>query len=352
MDVKRIGFLLLFIAALIVAGLAGNANDNLMAANGGFTLTVDTDKQSYDRSETVSVTGALLEGAETPVSDVSIGLVLLKDGAAVAFGQTITGYAGQYLWQFSTSALEPGTYTIAATANVARAETSFTLKEETTPEGYILTIQTDRLIYSPARAVEVSGALLENNEVQNPVPDVAIGLALYLGSKPVAFKQPTTDAKGAFAWTIPAETLEPGDYMVYATANVTGAEAAFKVSTGATGRPEIEIYKPAANAVGVATDAQISATFNMDVTAHDLTGVKIDNDGKELTGVSAKLSGRVLEISHPVLKAGTVYRVSIPGGAVKGETDLLNEGAGWIFETKSSNGSGDSGGDNNDCGSP
>ena len=55
-------------------------------------------------------------------------------------------------------------------------------------------------------------------------------------------------------------------------------------------KPEIELYKPA-KANSVAVDAEISATFNMDVTAVDLSGVKIESDSAAL-GVSAAPSGR------------------------------------------------------------
>jgi hypothetical protein len=118
-------------------------------------------------------------------------------------------------------------------------------------------------------------------------------------------------------------------------------------------KPEIELYKPAKGANSVAVDAEISATFNMDVTAVDLSGVKIESDGAALTGVSAALSGRVLEIGHPKLDNDKVYKVSIPGGAVQGETGLLNDPASWIFKTKASGGGGGGGGGGgDDCGSP
>ena len=218
---------------------------------------------------------------------------------------------------------------------------SFTTKEDDTPVGpYILTVQTDKAIYEPDEAVEVSGLLLENNEAQNPVPDVAVGLVLYLGDEEVAFEQTYTDATGAYAWTIPANTLELGDYRVYATVNEATAEASFKVSTEATGKPEIEIFKPAPGDRYVQLNAEVSATFNMDVTAADLEGVRIEKDGVPLEGVSVSLEGQVLKLSHPRFSYRTFYEVIIPAGAVEGETGLLNDEARWNFRTRTSGGGG------------
>ena len=218
---------------------------------------------------------------------------------------------------------------------------SFTTKEDDTPVGpYILTVQTDKAIYEPDEAVEVSGLLLENNEAQNPVPDVAVGLVLYLGDDEIIFEQTYTDATGAFAWTIPANTLELGDYRVYATVNEASAEASFKVSTEATGKPEIKIYKPAPGDNYVQLNAEVSATFNMDVTAVDLEGVRIEKDGVTLNGVSVSLEGRVLKLSHPRFSYRTTYEVIIPAGAVEGETGLLNDEARWSFRTRSGGGGG------------
>ena len=344
MKLKRTSLLLLFTAVLVFSGLVSNANYNLTAASGNYTLTVGTDKNSYDSGDDTVIVAGKLQG-DSDTSNVSVGLVLMKGDSAVAFGQTATGNDGRYAWQFSTNNLEPGEYKVVATVNVARAEASFTIREETVPASYKLTLGTDRTDYSPDQSVVVSGSLLKDNGSRTPVPDVAIGLVLYLGDEPLAFAQKTTDVEGAFTWTIPAGTLEAGDYRVYATANVVDAEAAFRVSVEQAAEPEIDVYQAAKGATGVAVDAEISATFNMDVTEVDLSGVKIESDGAALIGVSAALSGRVLEISHPDLDSGKDYKVSIPGGAVQSETGLLNDPASWTFKTKSSGGGGGGGDD-------
>jgi len=276
MKLKRISMLLLFTAVLVFSGLVCNANYNLTAASGVYTLTVETGKNSYDRGEPVDVTVKLLEDGAVYASNVSVGLVLMKGDSAVAFEQTKNrNDEGSYAWRFSTNNLEPGEYKVVATVNVASAEASFTIQEKTVPASYKLTLGTDRKEYSPDQAVEVSGSLVKENGSQTSVPGVAIGLVLYLGEETVAFAQKTTDAEGAFTWTIPASTLEPGDYRVYATANVVKAEAAFRVSLQQVAKPEIELYKPAKGANSVAVDAEISATFNMDVTSVDLSELKL-----------------------------------------------------------------------------
>ncbi|OPZ73628.1 MAG: HIUase/Transthyretin family protein [Firmicutes bacterium ADurb.Bin456] len=353
MRLKKTGMLLLLAAALVFTGLVCNVNDNLTAASNNFSLTVETDKPTYDRDESILVSGVLLIGGEIPANGVSVGLILTKNNKEVAVGQTVTGNDGRYSWQLPATYLEPGAYLIAATANVARAETALTIRSETAPATYQLTLQTGQTGYSRDQVVEVSGALRENNGAGNPVPGAAVDLELYLGEKKVNFVRKATEADGTFTWTIPANTLEPGNYEVYAKANNVAAEAAFVVFDVPAVKPVIEVYQPALGAAGVDTNAEISATFNVDVTAVDLTGIKIEKlggDGAALTGISATLSGRVLGISHPGLDKDTTYKVSIPRGAVQSQTGLLNDPVFWIFQTKTG-GDGGNGGDSGNGGS-
>lgn len=167
MKLKRISMLLLFTAVLVFSGLVCNANYNLTAASGVYTLTVETGKNSYDRGEPVDVTVKLLEDGAVYASNVSVGLVLIKGDSAVAFEQTKNrNDEGSYAWRFSTNNLEPGEYKVVATVNVASAEASFTIQEKTVPASYKLTLGTDRKEYSPDQAVEVSGSLVKENGSQ------------------------------------------------------------------------------------------------------------------------------------------------------------------------------------------
>ena len=295
-------------------------------------------KATFDRD----VIEGDLSGVKIEVSSDQPMLMVIMDVTATLEGRVLTiahddfDYFTEYTVTIPAGAVQ-------TEAGVANDEIvwSFTTKEDDTPVGpYILTVQTDKAIYEPDEAVEVSGLLLENNEAQNPVPDVAVGLVLYLGDDEIIFEQTYTDATGAFAWTIPANTLELGDYRVYATVNEASAEASFKVSTEATGKPEIKIYKPAPGDNYVQLNAEVSATFNMDVTAVDLEGVRIEKDGVTLNGVSVSLEGRVLKLSHPRFSYRTTYEVIIPAGAVEGETGLLNDEARWSFRTRSGGGGG------------
>ena len=303
-------------------------------ADGATGVELDAQvKATFDRD----VTAADLSGVKIEVEGVAMeGVAATLDGLVLTVGHPEFAYLTEYTVTVPAGAVE-------STDGVGNDEFSwkFTTKDDDTPVGpYILTVQTDKAIYQLTQAVEVSGTLLENNEAQSPVPHVAVGLALYLGSEPVAFSQPTTDANGAFAWTIPAETLELGDYRLYATVNAARAEASFKVATEATGKPEVETYKPARDARNIQIGAEVSATFNMDVTAVDLEGVKIEKDGTALTGVSVTLDGRVLKLSHPAFSYRTTYKVTIPAGSVEGETGLLNDEASWSFATRSRGGGG------------
>ena len=284
-------------------------------ADGATGVELDAEvKATFDRD----VVEGDLSGVKIEAGGVEMDVLAALEGRVL----TVAHPDFAYLTEYTVTIPEDAVQCEHGTGN-DEIVWSFTTKEDDTPVGpYILTVQTDKAIYEPDEAVEVSGLLLENNEAQNPVPDVAVGLVLYLGDDEIIFEQTYTDATGAFAWTIPANTLELGDYRVYATVNEASAEASFKVSTEATGKPEIKIYKPAPGDNYVQLNAEVSATFNMDVTAVDLEGVRIEKDGVTLNGVSVSLEGRVLKLSHPRFSYRTTYEVIIPAGAVGGETGL------------------------------
>ncbi|OPX84341.1 MAG: Endoglucanase precursor [Pelotomaculum sp. PtaB.Bin104] len=102
--------------------------------------------------------------------------------------------------------------------------------------------------------------------------------------------------------------------------------------------PVMESVQPADGATGVALDADVSATFDRDVTAGDLEGVKIESEGSVLEGVYASLNGRVLTLSHPDFSVNKLYTVDLPAGTVKSaDGDIDSAAYQWSFKTKGEN---------------
>lgn len=87
---------------------------------------------------------------------------------------------------------------------------------------------------------------------------------------------------------------------------------------------------PASNSTGIAVDATVSATFDVNITEVDLTGITITpNPGN----VSASIAGDVLTIAHDDFVNNTQYTVLIPAGAVSDGTDNLASNVQWSFTT-------------------
>lgn len=94
--------------------------------------------------------------------------------------------------------------------------------------------------------------------------------------------------------------------------------------------PQVVSYLPENSATNVAVDAVISATFDVDITAVDLTGITITpNPGS----VSASITGDVLTIAHGDLAFNTIYTVLVPAGAVSAGTVNLASNIQWSFTT-------------------
>jgi len=104
------------------------------------------------------------------------------------------------------------------------------------------------------------------------------------------------------------------------------------IAGGDQEKPRVTTYQPGNDAQDVPLDAVVSATFGRDVTAVDLSGVKIEAGGSALAGTGASLEGRVLTVSHPEFQYGTNYTVIIPAGSVQAG-DILNDGISWSFTT-------------------
>lgn len=224
-----------------------------------------------------------------------------------------------------------------------------TIQESIVIGDYVLTVDTDKAQYYLDENVNVSGFLYKNDEEKKYLENITVGLVLSKGETEVLFGQVATDENGKYEWVIPAANLELGDYTIFATSELATGQADFSVvqkGEPPTGKPVIEKYVPEKDDTGVSLSTEVSATFNMDVTAVELDGIKIETDEEELSGVTATLDGRVLKVSHPKFDYSTYYTVIIPAGTVKNATGDLNDADEWTFKTRSRNSSG--GGSNRD----
>ncbi len=106
-------------------------------------------------------------------------------------------------------------------------------------------------------------------------------------------------------------------------------------------KPYVSTYAPEKDAVNVALNAEVSATFNIDVAAvssTSLNGITVkDAGGNNVDGISASLSGRKLTIAHDSFAKDTKYTVTIPAKAVRCEDSTSesyqNDLISWSFTT-------------------
>lgn len=100
--------------------------------------------------------------------------------------------------------------------------------------------------------------------------------------------------------------------------------------------PNAAELAPLMDATGIQVDAEVSATFYIDVEKVDLTAVTIkDSSGTPAGRVSASLEGRKLTITHDKFAYNTKYTVTIPENAVKSKQGgIHNKVISWSFTTE------------------
>ena len=81
---------------------------------------------------------------------------------------------------------------------------------------------------------------------------------------------------------------------------------------------------PADNATNVAINAEVSVTFDGNITANDLTGITINGNT-----VSATVSGNKLTMTHADFEYGTTYNIVVPTNAVADYAEAIT----WSFTT-------------------
>ena len=91
--------------------------------------------------------------------------------------------------------------------------------------------------------------------------------------------------------------------------------------------PNVVSLTPANNAVNVELNSPIRITFDKNITVNNLSGITIS---PSVGGISASVSGSILNITHDDLKEETIYTITVPANAIVG----YNEAITWKFTTK------------------
>lgn len=326
----RVFGLLLSVALVLLLCLPVTASMSFFVQNSACLLSVQTDKTDYIRGNdsNVVISGTLQD--ESFVSEVYIGLVLMKEGedgsTPVRFGQVLTGESGNYTWYIPLDALDDGPYSVKATANLVSAVTEeFTIAQSGGggEEGqYCVTVSTDKPAYKSGEAVIVSGLVCQDNEAKTPVQNIDVGIILSKNGTPVMVSQQTTNTNGVFTWTIQGTNLVEDDYTVLATANVAKGEATFKVEGAEPADlipPTVNSSEPADESVGVPVNKTIKITFSEAVqpgSAYNTINLK--DLSSNPVALTKSVSTSMLEINPDTnLEDDSVYTLSIPANALQ-----------------------------------
>ncbi|MDD3653673.1 MAG: S-layer homology domain-containing protein [Desulfotomaculaceae bacterium] len=334
-----------------------------------FTLTVSSSKQAYNTGEDVIITGYLLRNDEdnTPVKNISIGLVLSKGEIPVVFNQQVTDINGAFTWTISGANLEQGDYTIMATANAAFGAAVFSVNSG----GVVDNIPPEVLSSSPADG--------ESNVPVGKTINIVFSEEILVGStiNDITLKdssnnlvQFTTLINGTLMKIDPNKSLKNSVvYAVYIpdraikdingnelqspyTISFTTAESGGGGGGGGGGSDcgcegnssgtsnaglAVKQLSPTSDAGDVDLGVKISVNFNKNIEPVNLSKVYItDSSGIKEVGVTAAVNGSILEISHNKLKPGTIYTVYVPSATVKSVADgEQNKSIKWIFTTVS-----------------
>ena len=106
-------------------------------------------------------------------------------------------------------------------------------------------------------------------------------------------------------------------------------EWSFKTSSNPNPALEVVSVTPVNDAANVALGAEVSVTFNQNITSGILTGITVDN-GIVVTPI---ISGSKLTIGHSNFAYNTVYKVTVPVGAINGYNQVIE----WSFKTEVQN---------------
>lgn len=308
-----------------------------------YTLKLDVDYN--DIENTVTVSGSLKENNEA-VKDVSIGIVIEKDGVQYAFGQILTDNEGGFEKTFSTAGWEAGRYSVTATANQTAKTVFFDL---TGSEITKATVVTGNATDIKSSSAVLHGSITDTgNEACDQVKfqyrkqettqwtDAGMQTGSY-GIGDFSFNLTGLSSKTTYEVKAMAHNSagwSEGKIVTFTTTSSSGGGGGG--GGGTTPDLKVDTYTPAEDAKDVALDAVVKVTFDQNITAKNLTKVSIkDEEGNALEGVKATVSGRVLSIAHDGFSYETTYTVSVPKGTVRRSDyqSVENKEIKWSFTT-------------------
>ena len=243
----------------------------------------------------------------------------------------------------STTVLSPGKYYVAA---VQTSSTGFALAYDRVPGrldyfGNGSAFATDDSFGAPAIRMILDFPIeVEALEPADEATDVAIDAAVAVTfNKTVAasdltgitFDPAVTGVSASVAGavlTITHDDFELGtEYTVTIPAGaITDYNEVIEWSFTTIAPLEVLSVTPADEEEDVELDAEVSVTFNADITSSDVSGIEFD---PAVTGVAVSIKDNVLSIAHDEFAGETKYTVTIPAGTIDGYDEVIE----WSFTT-------------------
>lgn len=285
-----------------------------------YSVTVSTGKTSYSLGADVNVTGYVFKN-EVKQTDVTVGLVLSKEGTAVYFGQVLTDENGKYEWSIPAANLDPGDYQIFATINAAKAETVFKVEDgDPTPPAVIsaepaadeVSVPVDKTISITFSELVQAGssynAITLKDASNNPV---ALTKSI---NNAILEINPNNNLKDGVVYTlnIPAGAVQDN------AGNGLKEPYTLSFTTEDLTPPTVESTKPGDGETNVSVSKTVTITFSEDVETVNGNTITLKDSSNALVSFSQSVNGALLSIIPAGdLKFDETYTVLIPAGAVQ-----------------------------------
>ena len=116
-------------SGLMITANTVNGSGASVTVRFGVVITVSTDRSSYNRNQTVSISTTVKSNG-VPVAKAPVSFSIKKSNATVVTGSVMTGTDGIAVYKLRLTKSDPlGVYEVTATASTASAMTSFAVKQ-------------------------------------------------------------------------------------------------------------------------------------------------------------------------------------------------------------------------------
>ncbi len=301
---------------------------NVVGSLDNKSVTVSTDKSTYNRGQTVTITGEVkLDGKAVRNTDVTLHVSF--EGNSERVGQVKTNTNGQYSFSYVVkSNAKFGQYNV----EVRGIDTFATTKFDVVAPEKSVTISTDKATYNKGQTVVISGDVKLNGQAVSAT-DVMLYVAFEGKSEKVGQVKTNSNGRYTFNYVLKNDA-KTGKYNVEARAIEVSGSTTFDVVQ--PGTPETPVTPPTPGQPVTPPVVPVSPPVVVPVKPEDVAGqiqnpalnevvvnVGLNADGNKnvQAEVSAEILKQVAESNKALVIKGEKSSLAIPSKTLKGIAD-------------------------------